>query len=224
MLWDLMAGTVRRCVDSVRMGALLQIIHQVQAVTFYIGHSSLSAVPPAFPPTSSTAMYPPPASYPPYPQMMAPHPPQLPPQSPFPTSPFLGFSNSPLPPHVRPNNSPPTSHNSPLLPPPSHNKPPLPAPLPLYPQPVKPESIHVQQEAVLHTPKLERKLELPFYSPPPEDLLLHHSSSLQPITGVKHPREEEDESSSPPPSVPLKKRKCNLYSEILQEAINSTLH
>ena len=79
--------------------------------------------------------------------------------------------------------------------------------------------------SLLQTPTV--KLENPsFYSPPPESAPYPPPPYLleplaTPLGGTKHAREEETE--SPPSSVPPKKRKCNLYSEILQEAINSTL-
>ena len=56
------------------------------------------------------------------------------------------------------------------------------------------------QTPVIKTEKVE--VETPFYSPPPE---------------------QEPEEAVSPTSIPPKKRKLNLYSEILQEAINSTL-
>ena len=209
MLWELLAGTVRRCVNQTRMSALLQLIHQVQAVTFYIGHGPLSVPGPL----SAPQLYPPPPTsvYSAYPGMIptpAPPPPP-PPQHHLQYPPYLGFPETPLPP-----------------PPVSQAKPAVHAPVPLY---HKPESLPpVKQEPVLNTPKLERKPLDSFYSPPQEDLYLPSLTSLQtpqpPATGVKHSRDDEEESPSPPSSVPLKKRKCNLYdSGILQQAINYTL-
>ena len=62
------------------------------------------------------------------------------------------------------------------------------------------------EQSLLQTPPVIKaeKVETPFYSPPPE-------------------QESSEESQVSPTSIPPKKRKLNLYSEILQEAINSTL-
>ena len=226
MLWDLMAGMVRRSVTSLRMAAMLQLVHQVQAVTFYVGQGPLSMFPPVSSMTSLLPMYPPvstvssippmyphnmPAmmTYPPHPQHPPPAPPQFPPQPLYP----------------------------PLPPPPSTS---LPAPVPLYPPTidngVRDRTSSVKQEPQLTTLDSNHLLNTPtiksekvfhhenlFYSPPADEYsFMDPSRDLQTGNGIKRDREEDQDPVSPS-NIPPKKRKCNLYSEILQEAINSTL-
>ena len=201
MLWELVAGTVRRCLDNTRMAALLQLVQQVQAVTFYLGPLGLFNSSPALhysPPTSTPSPlplhYPPPhhPHHPPHPSHHQPHqPPQHPPTQPLP---------QPLPHHPTPalpgqQWQSPTQWDSPapLLPPsPYHYMIP-----PVHPSPPQQPLL---QTPVIKTEKVE--VETPFYSPPPE---------------------QGPEEAVSPTSIPPKKRKLNLYSEILQEAINSTL-
>ena len=88
------------------------------------------------------------------------------------------------------------------------------SPSPQYSLQERSSSLRPNLSPVLHTPlvKTERlEAEIPFYSPP---------SELQESYRAK---QEEGEEAVSPTSIPPKKRKLNLYSEILQEAINSTL-
>ena len=65
MLWDLIAGTVRRSCSNIRMAAMLQLVHQVQALNYYINPMTLmTSFNQAFQPTSATQLTNP-FSYPP---------------------------------------------------------------------------------------------------------------------------------------------------------------
>ena len=264
LLWDLMAGTIKRTVSPARMTSLMQLVHQVQAVTFYIGQGPLSLLPPSLPPTSLASMMYPGQLPPGYPAMMpgypgSPQPPvyphmmppthhlppspyghyALPPVSPLPPPPS-SLSPGPLPPYTSPASLPLTSAltSTPpsTVPAPARSPPvsqpqltPLVAPVPLYPSAMSSSSVKLEHSAsdVPHTPYYEKPQKLmpfpsiPFHSPPLEAdyaySFLHASGSEQ-----KRPLEEQSP-ESPPSGIPPKKRKVNLYSEILQEAINSTL-
>ena len=191
MLWDHVAGTVRRSVDSARMAAMLQLVQQVQAVTFYIGPLGMFN---SLPPSSMSSTLP--LHYPPPPPPPAPAP--------------------PAPQHWQ---SPPHWQTAPLLPPSPYPFMMTPdllhhSPSPQYSLQERSSSLRPNLSPVLHTPlvKTERlEAEIPFYSPP---------SELQESYRAK---QEEGEEAVSPTSIPPKKRKLNLYSEILQEAINSTL-
>jgi len=257
MLWDHIAGSVKRSVSPLRLNAMLQLVQQVQAVTFYIGHGALSMFPPTSVPQNIPGAYPTnalPGFLPPPPEQHQYHPTLLPQH--HPVSPYLPH----LPPRTSPLPAPPPPPA--LLAPLTPVAPSLPPVKPLAPVPMYPTSVdHMNKdksslcnpkimtpkvetplnmentlntpelkpkilsstiptlstfEGTLSTPKLEPKiLTNSFYSPPPEDYYQESS---------KRSRDEEDNLESVSPSnVPLKKRKCNLYSEILQEAINSTL-
>ena len=66
LLWEVVAGTVRRVVPGARMPLLLQLVHQSQAVTFYLGQAPLHPTTtyhtypsyPGYPPTSSPSRLP----------------------------------------------------------------------------------------------------------------------------------------------------------------------
>ena len=192
MLWELVAGTVRRCVDDTRMAAMLQLIQQVQAVTFYMGPLGLFNSAPApslhYPGQPSSAPSPLPLHYthhpPPPPQHGTPGPP--PPQQHWQS-----------PPHWQ---SP-----APLLPPSPYQY--MMAPVQSSAQVPQVPQVPLLQTPVIKTEKVEPQ---EFYSPPPE-----HEAYF--------PAKRQAEESVSPTSIPPKKRKMNLYSEILQEAINSTL-
>ena len=221
MLWDLMAGMVRRSVSSMRMAAMLQLVHQVQAVTFYVGHggplsmfppvSSVTSLPPAmYPPVSSVTSMPPMYPHPMQGMMTYPTHPQQPPPVQFPQQPLY----------------------PPIGPPPTAS---IAAPVPLYPPTLdngirertssiksEPQFTSLDSSSLLNTPTVKSEKVLQenlFYSPPIDEYsFMDPSRHLE--TGTKRHRDEEPLS---PSNIPPKKRKCNLYSEILQEAINSTL-
>ena len=236
MLWDLMAGTVRRSVTSARMTAMLQLVHQVQAVTFYLGPGPLAMYPPSSMSAASLAgpaghgMYP---MMPSVPMFTPPTPMMQIPGSHLPASPYQ--HNMPLPGHQLPLT--PSHHPAPAAPDtPTAPVTSLHAPVPLYPGMDK-TGVHqgmssstkltpTLDQTLLHTPAPTIKLpELSLYSPPSDDNLEFGKHLSEVNYSVKREREEDSEELvSPVSNVPLKKRKCNLYSEILQEAINSTLN
>lgn len=175
MLWELIAGTVKRSVDSSRMAAMLQLVQQVQAVTFYIGPLAMFN---SLPAGSGLPLH---------------YPPAAPAQQHWQSPPH--WQSAPLlPPSPYPFMMTPELHSS-LQPSPQYN---------LHD---RSSSYRPELSPVLHTPlvKTEKvEADIPFYSPPPD-------------------RQEDGEEAVSPTSIPPKKRKLNLYSEILQEAINSTL-
>ena len=248
MLWDLIGGTVRRSCSNIRMAAMLQLVHQVQALSFYINPMTLmnsfnQAIQPAAPPPLPNLF-----SYPSVPHTQQPQQmPHLPPpqwQPPQLLAPPVLLPQAPQyqarhQPHFNPPQEP-TDHQKTSS---SNN---LDESLP---PDLSKDKYDETSSFLLNTPEVKKERfpdpqNFSYFSPPPEDQYLAPVQGrpldkgmpflepegrdpempyLEPeerIVGAKYPRSPETIS---PSSIPPKKRKFNLYSEIFQEAIHSTL-
>ena len=241
MLWDLIAGTVRRSCSNIRMAAMLQLVHQVQALTYYVSPmtlmNSLSTSVPTSIPQSIQAPFsfpPMPPSHLPTPQWHAPQlfaPPVLMPQTPQ----YLGTQNSPQlplhPPQELKVQTPPTILPKQESPPPdlSEDRYESTSSFLLNTPASKVEPFHHPSNTAFFSPPPDedpvdplsgRPLDMPYLEPEIQNPTMPHLEPEERKVGSKYPRTCESVS---PSSVPPKKRKVNLYSEILQEAINSTI-